>query len=72
MIQGVIDQIECDIVTIEVEDGHTIEYPKHLLPAEAEVGDVVHIVGNVITIDKQATEERRTEVDQLMDELFED
>lgn len=72
MIQGVIDQIECDIVTIEVEDGHTIEYPKHLLPAEAEVGDVVHIVGNVITIDKQATAERRKEVDQLMDELFED
>ncbi|OBY77479.1 pyruvate kinase [Paenibacillus sp. KS1] len=72
MIQGVIDQIECDIVTIEVEDGHTIEYPKHLLPTEAEVGDVVHIVGNVITINKEATEERRKEVDQLMDELFED
>lgn len=72
MIQGVIDQIVCDIATIEVEDGHTIEYPKHLLPGEAEVGDVVHINGNVITIDKQATTERRKKVDKLMDELFED
>ncbi|UNK17314.1 DUF3006 domain-containing protein [Paenibacillus sp. N3/727] len=72
MIKGVIDQIECDIAKIEMEDGHTIEYPKHLLPSEADVGDVVQISGNVITVDKQATKERRREVDKLVEELFED
>ncbi|MCY9513329.1 DUF3006 domain-containing protein [Paenibacillus apiarius] len=72
MIKGVIDQIECDIAKIEMEDGHTIEYPKHLLPSEAEVGDVIQIIGNVLTVDKQATAARRSEVDKLMDELFED
>ncbi|MGM1047894.1 MAG: DUF3006 domain-containing protein [Bacillota bacterium] len=72
MIKGIIDQIECDIAKIEMEDGHTIEYPKHLLPSEADVGDVVQISGNVITVDKQATKERRREVDKLVEELFED
>ncbi|SMF76219.1 Protein of unknown function [Paenibacillus uliginis N3/975] len=72
MIKGIIDQIECDIAKIEMEDGHTIEYPKHLLPSEADVGDVVQISGNVITVDKQATKKRRREVDKLVEELFED
>lgn len=71
MISGIIDRFEYDIAVIEVDD-HTIEYPKHLLPSEAEVGDVVLIEGNKITLDKEATAARRREVDELVDELFED
>ncbi|MGG3278774.1 DUF3006 domain-containing protein [Paenibacillus solani] len=72
MIKGVIDRFENDIAVVEVEDGHTLDYPKHLLPIDAEVGDVVNIDGNRFTVDKEETKKRRIEIGNLMDELFED
>lgn len=72
MIRGIIDRFESDIAVIEVEDGHTLDYPKHLLPNDAEVGDVIKIDGNQFTIDKEETVKRRKEIDGLMNELFED
>lgn len=72
MIRGIIDRFESDIAVIEVEDGHTLDYPKHLLPSNAAVGDVIKIDGNQFTIDKEETKKRRTEIEGLMDELFED
>jgi len=72
MIKGVIDRFESDTVVIEIEDGHTVDYPKHLLPIDAEVGDVVRIEGDHFTLDREETKKRRNEIDGLMDELFED
>ncbi|MGG3282726.1 DUF3006 domain-containing protein [Paenibacillus solani] len=72
MIRGIIDRFENDIAVVEVEDGHTLDYPKHLLPIDAEVGDVIRIDGNHFTVDKEETKKRRNEIDELMDELFED
>ena len=72
MIRGIIDRFESDLAIIEVEDGHTLDYPRHLLPIDAEVGDVIIIDGNHFTVDKKETKKRRNEIDGLMDELFED
>lgn len=72
LIKGIIDRFESDIAVIEVEDGHTLDYPKHLLPKDAEVGDVIKIEGNQFTIDKEETIKRRKEIDGLMNDLFED
>ncbi|SMF88115.1 Protein of unknown function [Paenibacillus uliginis N3/975] len=72
MIKGVIDRFEDDIAVVEVEDGKTLHYPKHLLPSDAEVGDVIKIDGNHFTVDKDETKKRRNEIDGLMNELFED
>lgn len=63
MIRGVIELFECDIATIKV-DNHTIEYPKHLLPIDAQVGDIVLIEGNKITLDKEATDAYKREADE--------
>lgn len=71
MIKGIIDRFECDLAVIEVE-GHTVEYPKYLLPAEAEAGDVIIINGNQFTLDKEETKKRKQEIDDLMNDLFED
>jgi hypothetical protein len=43
-----------------------------LLPAEAEPGDVVIINGNQFTLDKEETKKRKQEIDELMNDLFED
>jgi Protein of unknown function (DUF3006) len=47
-------------------------FPKSALPKGAKVGDMLIIDGNTITISKEGTKQLRKEIDDLMDELFED
>ncbi|MEH7555701.1 DUF3006 domain-containing protein, partial [Priestia megaterium] len=41
-------------------------------PKDTEVGDVVYITGNKVTVDKQETKKREKEIQDLMNELWED
>jgi hypothetical protein len=70
-IKGIIDRFEGDIVVVEI-DGETQDFPKSIFPKEAEVGDVVNIDVDKITVDKKATEKLRREIEELMNEVWED
>lgn len=69
--KGIIDRFEEEFVVIEI-DGKIEDYPRHSIPSEAEVGDVLIIDGDVITIDKDETEKRRKRISKLMVDLWED
>jgi hypothetical protein len=70
MKRGIIDRFEGDIVVIETE-GRTIDVPVARLPQKAKAGDVVIIDGDNFHLDRAETRKRKTEIDTLMDELFE-
>lgn len=70
-IKGIIDRFEEGFAVVEIE-GKTKDYPKDIFPKDTEVGDVVYITGNKITIDRQETKKREKEIQDLMNELWED
>jgi hypothetical protein len=70
-VKGIIDRFEGDIAVVEI-NGKTQDFPKPIFPKEAKVGDVVIIDGNKVTIDKKTTEKLREEIEELMNEVWED
>ncbi|MEH7168530.1 DUF3006 domain-containing protein [Priestia megaterium] len=70
-IKGIIDRFEEGFAVVEIE-GKTKDYPKDIFPKDTEVGDVVYITGNKVTVDKQETKKREKEIQDLMNELWED
>ncbi|MED5072957.1 DUF3006 domain-containing protein [Anoxybacillus geothermalis] len=67
-VKGIIDRFEGDIAVVEI-DKKTLDLPKTIFPKETDVGDVVIIE---VTIDKKETEKLRKEIEELMNEVFED
>ncbi|MFJ7859852.1 DUF3006 domain-containing protein [Peribacillus sp. NPDC097206] len=72
MVEGIIDRFEGKIAVVEIDGGDMRDIPKSSLPKGAKVGDMLIIDGDNITISKEGTEKLRKEIDDLMDELFED
>ncbi|MEH7320556.1 DUF3006 domain-containing protein [Priestia megaterium] len=70
-IKGIIDRFEEGFAVVEIE-GVTKDYPKIIFPKEAEVGDVVYITGDKVTIDKNETKKLEKEIKDLMNEVWED
>ncbi|MET3689502.1 hypothetical protein ABIC37_005052 [Priestia megaterium] len=70
-VKGIIDRFEEGFAVVEIE-GKTKDYPKDIFPKDTEVGDVVYITGNKVTIDRQETKKREKEIQDLMNELWED
>lgn len=56
---------------MEFED-RTEDIPKEILSEDCKEGDVLTISDNKITVDKAETLKRKEEIDDLMNELFED
>jgi hypothetical protein len=71
MIKGIVDRFEGDIAVVEIE-GKTHDFPKSLFPSEVKPGDIVVVDEEHIHIDKKQTEERKKDINKLMDELWED
>ncbi|MBO0999323.1 DUF3006 domain-containing protein [Bacillus sp. SD075] len=71
MVQGIIDRFEGKIAVVEINGGMK-DFPTSALPKKAKVGDMLIIEDNTITLSKEGTEKLRKEIDDLMDELFED
>ncbi|MEW4286207.1 DUF3006 family protein [Priestia koreensis] len=69
-MRGIVDHLEGEIVVIEI-NGQTQDFNRSIFDEEVEVGDVVEINDNTGVVLKDETEERRAEVQKLMDELFE-
>jgi len=70
-IKGIIDRFEEGFAVVEIE-GVTKDYPKIIFPKEAEVGDVVYITEDKVTIDKNETKKLEKEIKDLMNEVWED
>ncbi|RYI32034.1 DUF3006 domain-containing protein [Bacillus infantis] len=69
--KGIIDRFEGDIAVIEVE-GKTRDYNRDRIPKEAEVGDVLLFKGDKVEILKDDTDRLRNEIEELMEEVWED
>ncbi|MDF1511192.1 DUF3006 domain-containing protein [Robertmurraya sp. DFI.2.37] len=67
-LKGIIDRFEGEFAVVEI-DGKTIDFPKSIFPKEADVGNVVIIE---VKVDKKETEKLRREIEELMNEVWED
>jgi hypothetical protein len=66
----IIDRFEGKYAVCEKEDKEMMDIDRGEIPLDAKEGDVLIIDGNTITIDKDATEERRKRIQALMDDLW--
>ena len=62
----IIDRFEGDYAVVEIEVGKCVNIPKILVP-NAKEGDVINI-----EIDNNETEERKKNIKNLMNNIFED
>ena len=70
-MKGIIDRFEDNWAVVEI-DGETKDFDRAIFPKEAVAGDVVRIEGNKVTILKEETKRLRKEIEELMDEVWED
>ncbi|WFD08721.1 DUF3006 domain-containing protein [Tepidibacter hydrothermalis] len=66
-LKFVIDRFEGDYTVVELDNKTIAEIPKILIPKDAKEGDVLEI-----RVDVEETEKRKNEINNLMDDLFED
>lgn len=66
----VIDRFEENYAVCEKEDRTMINLEKKLLPSEAKEGDVLVLQNGAISIDKAATQKRKNEIDDLMEDMW--
>ena len=66
MARFTIDRFEAQWAVLETPNGKTINYPRNLLPKGAKEGDVFNLN---IDISKEATEERKTNIQGIVDDL---
>lgn len=62
----IIDRFEGSWAVLEAPDGTIFNFPRSFLPAEAKEGDVLVFD---IAIDREATEKRKKEVRDLLNDL---
>lgn len=70
-IKGIIDRFEEGFAVVEIE-GKTKDYPKDIFPREIQVGDVVYITGDKVEIDRREAKKLAKEIEDLMNEVWED
>ncbi|WP_172371530.1 DUF3006 domain-containing protein [Sporosarcina jiandibaonis] len=70
-MKGIIDRFEDNWAVVEI-DGETKDFERAIFPIDAVAGDVVRIEGNEVTILKDETEQLRKEIEELMDDVWED
>ncbi len=66
----IIDRFEGEYAVCEQEDRTMINIEVIKLPQEAREGDVLKIDGDRIYIDKNETEKRKQNVEQILDSLW--
>ncbi len=70
-VRGIIDRFEGNFAVVEI-NGVTKDFDKSLFPKETTVGDVIEIDGEKVTILKNETEKLRKEIEDLMNDVWED
>lgn len=71
-MKSIIDRFEGELVVCEDETGTIVDIKKSELPKNADVGDVIIFEKNRFRIDKKETDLRRKEIEDLMNEVWED
>lgn len=71
MKKGIVDRFEGDLAVVEFDE-EMKDIPKSKLPKGVKVGDVLIFDGDKVTVSKEETDNLRKEIEDLMDELFED
>ena len=66
-MKWIIDRFEGDYALCEVESGTVLNVPRNALPENAREGDVISVF-----IDSGETENRKSNVNKLMNDLFVD
>ncbi|WFR59595.1 DUF3006 domain-containing protein [Anaerocolumna sp. AGMB13025] len=69
-MKAVIDRFEVDLAVIEYEDGTILELNKNSLPKGCKEGDCLLIDNGKIILDIKETHSRKTDINHLMDDLF--
>lgn len=67
----IVDRFEGDFVVCEKEDGTMVDLERDTLPEEVKEGDILLVEGGNITVDEEATLERKERIKKLMDDLWE-
>ncbi|WP_062231914.1 DUF3006 domain-containing protein [Fictibacillus sp. FJAT-27399] len=70
-VKGIIDRFEGEYAVIEIGN-ETKDILRTLLPKQAKAGDVIYFKDNEIVINKEETEKLRKEIEDLMDEVWDD
>jgi hydrogenase maturation factor len=68
---GILDRIEGNIAIIEMQ-GTLLEMNIQSLPTDVTPGDVLIFDGEAIRIDHELTQQRKKEIKELVDDLFQD
>lgn len=68
----VIDQIEGKYAVCEDEKGKMINIDLDQVPKDAKVGDILVLRKGILVVDNKQTAIRRKEIEDLMDEVWED
>ena len=71
MVKGIIDRFEGKFAVVEI-DGKTKDFPRSIFPKSTTVGDVVEINGEKVKVLKDETDKLRKEIEELMDDVWED
>jgi hypothetical protein len=66
----ILDRFEGEYAVCENEMKETLNIKKDRIPADAKEGDVLIVRSNEITIDKEETEKRKTEIEKLIGDLW--
>lgn len=67
----IIDRFEGTYAVCEKEDRKMINIERVKIPTEAREGDMLLIEEDSIVIDKAGTEKRKSDIQKLMDDLWE-
>lgn len=66
-MKWIIDSISDNIVKCEVNEGNFFHISKSFLPENVKQGDVL-----TVSVSKKDTDERKSEINELMNNLFKD
>ncbi len=64
-MEVIVNRIEGNYLVLELENGNIVDVTKELIP-EAREGDIIRI-----SIDKEETNKRKDEMQELVDSVFE-
>lgn len=67
----IVDRFEGNFAVCEKEDGTMIDIKRDTLPEGVKEGDILIVEGDTITVDEEATLERKERIEKLMDDLWE-
>ncbi|WCK57209.1 DUF3006 domain-containing protein (plasmid) [Aneurinibacillus sp. Ricciae_BoGa-3] len=67
----IVDRFEEDLVVCEKEDKSTFNLKREQVPKEVEEGDVLIIEGDKVVIDREETQKRKKQMEELTKDMWE-